>query len=414
MRRFAKPLLLILFGVETFSATYALSPGKDARTASVFYFLSGLSIALLAIGFPAARLPAFKKTDRLPAAIKMLIAGVMVYTAFIIGRYWFNLIPLDPDYADMLPVIRTMNERFIHGDWKQVYEPIQEIWQGVKPVYLPAMWAPYSIPLLLHLDIRWLSVFSLLLSFGIFLWMLRLRNQGLYPVVLICIAGMLFWWLFAADDRHGLLSLSEEGLIILYYVLLAAAIVSGNIYLIGLAVCFCMLSRYALIGWIPAFMVWLCWKQQFRAAGIFILIGIAGCALLFLLPFGFGAFERLLQLPGNYISFAGRVWNDSPEVFWLSLGLAKFFGADGTRTLHSLLLIFSFGLPLLFMLVCLYIGKFRVLNNLPLATLKLSLVFFYNFIDVPYLYLFYTSVFVSLIMVTLLTSQGFRLQRSGR
>ena len=196
--------------------------------------------------------------------MKLLIGGTMMYTAFIIGRYWFNLIPLDPDYADMLPVIRSMNERFVHGNWKEVYDPIQEIWQGVKPVYLPAMWAPYSIPLLLHMDIRWLSVFSLLLSFSIFLWVLRFRNQGLYPALLLGIAGMLFWWLFAADDRHGLLSLSEEGLIILYYVLLTAAIVSGNIYLIGLAVCFCMLSRYALIGWIPAFVVWLCWKQQFR------------------------------------------------------------------------------------------------------------------------------------------------------
>jgi hypothetical protein len=38
-----------------------------------------------------------------------------------------------------------------------------------------------------------------------------------------------------------------------------------------------------------------------------------------------------------------------------------------------------------------------MLNNVPMSILKISLVVFYNFIDVPYLYLFYTSSVVSLI-----------------
>ena len=42
-------------------------------------------------------------------------------------------------------------------------------------------------------------------------------------------------------------------------------------------------------------------------------------------------------------------------------------------------------------------------NNVPLAALKLSLVIFYCFIDVPYLYLFYTSSLVSLIILALAT-----------
>ena len=40
--------------------------------------------------------------------------------------------------------------------------------------------------------------------------------------------------------------------------------------------------------------------------------------------------------------------------------------------------------------------------NIPLAALKISLVVFYCFIDVPYQYLFYTSSFVSLIALALL------------
>jgi hypothetical protein len=105
--------------------------------------------------------------------------------------------------------------------------------------------------------------------------------------------------------------------------------------------------------------------------------------------------------------------------------------------LHRWLIGLSFGLPLPFVIFCQQYRKRRLaraahdtatraaatsatpvihtaptvpratprcaaIANIPLAGLKLSLVIFYCFIDVPYLYLFYTSSFVSLIMLVLL------------
>ena len=46
----------------------------------------------------------------------------------------------------------------------------------------------------------------------------------------------------------------------------------------------------------------------------------------------------------------------------------------------------------------------KVMENIPLAALKLSSVIFYNFIDVPYLYLFYTSSFISLLVGAVVVS----------
>ena len=40
------------------------------------------------------------------------------------------------------------------------------------------------------------------------------------------------------------------------------------------------------------------------------------------------------------------------------------------------------------------------MQNLPLVLLKVTMVIFYSFIDVPYLYLYYTSSYVSLIAIT--------------
>ena len=103
-------------------------------------------------------------------------------------------------------------------------------------------------------------------------------------------------------------------------------------------------------------------------------------------------------LPGDYIAFAGRVWKDSPDVFTAAPAFAWFFGPHRIALLHGLLLTLSFSVPLIFT----WMGRRWQRNvNLPLAALKISLVVFYCFIDVPYLYLFYTSSFVSLIIVAL-------------
>jgi hypothetical protein len=128
----------------------------------------------------------------------------------------------------------------------------------------------------------------------------------------------------------------------------------------------------------------------------------AGCFVLFFLkPVGWGTFLRLASLPGDYVAFAARVWKDSPDVFSTAPGFAWFFGPRGTGLLHRLLVAGSFGTPMLFMAFC--YRRFRAGRpaNLAVAMLKLTLVVFYCCIDVPYLYLFYTSSMVSLVVVTL-------------
>jgi hypothetical protein len=120
--------------------------------------------------------------------------------------------------------------------------------------------------------------------------------------------------------------------------------------------------------------------------------------LLFLLPVGFDTFVRLAKLPGDYVAFAGRVWKDSPDVFSTAPGFAWFFGPEHMGGLHRLLIALTFISPV----ILVFFGRRRSTANLPLAALKLGLVVFFCFIDVPYLYLFYTSSFISLIALTLL------------
>jgi hypothetical protein len=177
------------------------------------------------------------------------------------------------------------------------------------------------------------------------------------------------------------------------------ALLSEHIVFAGIAISLCMLSRYSLVGWVPAFLLFLVLRGKIKKAFVFSATGLACLVILFILPFGWELIHELAQLPGKYIPFAARVWADSPDVFSGGAGMARFFGPSHIALQHTLLISLSFAVPAGFMIVCHYVGKKIPLANIPLAALKICVVVFYNLIDVPYLYLFYTSSFISLVVV---------------
>jgi len=399
-----KKWLLAVFAAETMCATYCLKIYAFTPVFSVVYFLSGIAFAVLITSVPDIKtvLRGPMSFSAFSSWFKLLLFIATVIIAFFVSRYWFDLIPVDPDYADMLPVIKIMDQRLIAGQWKHVYDNIPEIWNGTRPIYLPAMWLPFTPAVVFNFDLRWITTICLILIFSYFIFILDFNRNKPASFFLLLIGVILFWWLTGEDEAHGFLSMSEEGIVAFYYALLVLAISSGNIVSISIVTSLCVLSRYALIGWIPAFLLYLILNQKKRELIIFVITGIICFLVLFVLPFGWRAFVQLSQLPGYYVEFAKKVWENSREVFWMSLGFAKFFGPAKAGLLHTLLVILSFISPIVFVIICFYRNKKKRVSNIALASLKISLVFFYNFIDVPYLYLFYTSSFVSLITVALL------------
>lgn len=391
------PILLTAFGVETLSCTWCLKIHGCTPVFSILYLLSGLVIAALLLRLPELRLPALTKQ---PWRKPQLRRSVVLIALVALGLYswsliWFDEYPIDVTNADMLPIIKVMCERFLAGQHSHVYDPIPAIWHGVQPIYLPAMWLPYVPAVSMGIDMRWITIGGLLFAFGTFVVLYKpsVSRSAFFPGVL---AFLLFWWI-AADNTPGIISVSEEGVVIGYYVFLVLSLVSGKPWLTAIAISLCLLSRYALVGWVPAYIVWLILEKKMKQFSILSLTGILCFVLLFLVPVGWGTVSRLAHLPGDYIYFAGRVWKDAPDVFSTAPGLAWFFGRNGTTVLHWLLISLSFIVPVVFTVFAVRRGR----HNVPLAGLKLALVVFYCFIDVPYLYLFYTSSFVSLILLAL-------------
>jgi hypothetical protein len=391
-RDFLRRWLVAVFAVETLCITYALKFPGLATVNSVLYFCCGITVAILFLFLPQIQRPAFDFPNRSRTYLK---AFLIIATGILIFYFVYSIIqdsPIDYRNADMLPVIRKMNERFLDGKWAQVYDSIPEIWNGSKPVYLPGIWLPFAPAVALHMDLRWVTATSLLVVCTLPFLLVRLTQKS---TLVLLIAAALLWWLLSENDTHGFISFSEEGVVVLYYCLLAIALATGNIYYISIAASLCMLSRYALIGWMPAFFTFLLLNRKYKQALLFSLTPLFFFLFFFIVPFGWKAFLHLMQLPSYYIDFSKRVWKDSPETFSDYIGFAKFFVPGKMRLLHTLLIGLSFIIPTGFILFCNYYKSKINLSNIALAALKISMVVFYNFIDVPYLYLFYSSTFVS-------------------
>jgi hypothetical protein len=402
VRKYLKPAILAAFAAEILCTTYFLKIPHGRDFCAILYFLSGITMGILLLYAPELKLPRVERRgwNIRPLHYRLIMVMLLALSMYTLCRFWFDEIPMDINYADMLPIIKVMGQRFASGHSREVYNVIPWIWTGVQPIYLPAMWLPFVPAVVTGIDLRWITVAGLFVSFSIFIFVYRpvWRSYGSFLIGVL--AYLLFWYIFA-DETPGVITASEEGVVIAYYVLLVLALLSGNAFLIGITTSLCMLSRYALVGWVPAFLLYLLLRRKGKQAVIFVVTGLCCFVLLFLLPVGWTTFLRLAKLPGEYVHFATLVWHDSPQVFTSGLGFAGFFGPKGVPLLHTLLITGSFVVPLAGMLFCYVRSRAAGLSNIPLAMLKISLVVFYCFIDVPYQYLFYTASFVSLLLVTL-------------
>jgi hypothetical protein len=399
-KKYLKTAFVAACLIETLCATYFLEIATAATFFSIIYFIAGITIGILILFFPQYTKNVSFSQRKYDAELffKMLLIVGVAFFLFYEAKNLFADNPIDYRNADMLPVIKTMNERFINGQWKHVYDNIPGIWGGSKPIYLPFMWLPFSAAVALNFDARWITVAALFIVFIGLINAFQFKNNKSFSFLILISSLAVLYWLFSQDDVHGFISLTEEAVIVLFYVLLALVLITENIFLISITVCLCMLSRYSVIGFVPAFLIYLLLRKKNKQLFLFVSIGVIFALGFFIIPFGWKPFIELVQLPSNYINFSKIVWQDTPEVFTAGLGFARFFIPEKIGALHYLLIALTFIVPTVVILFCHSYRKKIQFNNVPLATMKISLVIFYNFIDVPYLYLFYTSTLVSLVI----------------
>ncbi|MEL6590993.1 MAG: hypothetical protein AAFP02_11150 [Bacteroidota bacterium] len=368
------------------------------------YFILGLLIALWPL-LPTSKRVSFGSSHR---------GFVWPFTGLIgatIGYYFFELwthskeiiakYAIDYHVADMLPVIQKQAERFLNNG--PVYDIIPEIWGGMPPIYFPAFWAPFTLPMILGYDIRWATVFLLLGSMLIACApVLRLRRT--HFLFFLPLIPMYFIMEAIWVEKVFMVRLTQEGVAVFYYLLLGFAIWRRIPWLEGIAIGLCLLSRYALIPWLLVYGVYALFFRSRRELITVVGIPSAMVLFLFLIPYGFERWDFFFNHPGKYKAYAERLWIKDVLFYERTLGLAKYFSQEMVIWQNRLHLGLTFAAPA----AMLAAGWKRLRKPIEypqlhafflLCSLKLSLVMFYNFIVVPVYYLFYVNTFLSVLIV---------------
>ncbi len=390
----------LLFGIvllEIICHTLFINIGLE-EFISMSYLFAGIAIGIMP--FLKTKDQSIKWVNQIfdfklitPIAFSLFLTTIVF--AIIKSYLDFQSHPLDYTQADMLPIIQIMCNRLINGE--AVYAIIPEIWDGMTPIYLPAMWFPYIPSVLFDFDPRWISLIALFASAGLVVSLAKNHlSKQLKALVYLSISTLLLGIMIG---DFSLIRHTEEPVVIFYYTLLGYAILNQNKTLLIIALSLCFLSRYALIFWAIMYAIYYFFKIDKKEA-IKIFIGTAILSALIMWFFeGFENLDVFIGLKDNYIeALPENKWKYRPLIND-GLGIAKFFTYESLSTLHSLHFYSAIIIPL-FLLMIGFKNKTIINHRLfGWASLKLSLVFFFNLLIIPYAYLFYSSTILSLLFL---------------
>lgn len=366
------------------------------KLASWGYFLSGILISAVVL-IPVNKITTQNHTSTFRHSKYLFAGGVIVLFGICcptVARH-FHEHPIDYKVADMLPIMQIMTERFLGG--ANPYEVIPEIWDGMQPIYLPAMWLPFVFADLIAIDMRWVSyLFIVLGCLSLVLVGRKHHKTNIWTNLTLIPLALLVYSIVVVDIR--LLVHSEEGIVIAYYLLLAAGLYYRSFATIVIALALCMMSRYSLAIWAVMFVMYVYYYHT-KSRALSLVLYSSGLALfLLVISRGILHMDVFASLSGDYlrdIQADEHKWKFLPTINE-SLGFAKFFKYEELPWLHNLFMVLAFIVPF----ACL-LGYHKLRERINqrffnLASLKLSLVFFYNFLILPVQYLFYTSTFLSI------------------
>lgn len=372
-------LLFVALMAEVLSSTFWLEI-MSINACRWIHFLSGVIIG----GCILVKTNSNAPVSLVHKSVNYLILMSLTLWIGLRLTHLFELNPLDFTQADMLPVIEVMARRFTQ--FQPVYQLIPEIWDGVMPVYLPSLWLPFVPAVVLGFDLRWITTFFILA--GLFSLFAKLR-PGKFSLMVWIPVGL--WFDFILYNKTETLVLSEEGVVYGYFIVLALVLYLRSYFWIGVILACCLLSRYSIAFLTVAIMVCFYLYENVKYFKR-VLTGAAATGLI-LITLG-GAWTQLIQfirLPGQYIKNLETNPEKYQEVMNNALGFVPWMPSLDYPLIYWIMLL---------TLVVVAILTVYLYKKLPgpfvlLAGLKFTVLFFYHFILIPYPYLFYTSVWLS-------------------
>ncbi len=340
---------------------------------------------------------------KMARGIPLSIAAVYgVFYAYRLLKPLFEQVPIKVSNSDIIPQIQRFCKEFLAGRFP--YTPFDDFGYRMSPTYLPAQWMPYLPMDLLKIDPRMLTFSIFALIYGVFAAKMIQNNTNLIKAILL-LAMPIFLISEVNDYESPVWSLTVEQLIMGYYLLLGISLTTESRPFQVFAIVLCLMSRFALVFWLPLFVFMLWTKQGTRATLTYCAWIFAGCAVLYV-PFLVIDPYIFTNAQAYYDLATERCWTETkPAPIYHGLAFTIYFFEKAGKKIQLIaelkktLFLITPSVSILFGLIW---WRFKDKMDMPLfaiCTLKISLTIFYAFIKIPFSYLYVTPIIMSSVIL---------------
>ncbi len=327
--------------------------------------------------------------------------------------------PININQSDIIPFIdEVFVNRFLKGEY------VYSIYSGFNygtftPGYLPFHWGPFVLSKLINLNFQWVSVIAFLIAcFFYLIYLIKNIINKTWLLIHLSLPFLLLYIIYYTSGGSAVQSI--EVMVMAYYLLLSITLFSDNVIVKSIGLLLPMLSRYSFLFWVPIYFYNL-FKTNFKIFIWVSLILLSLVFILFVIPFVIPNPQILLNMNSNYITSTVEEWNgqswqaptDRPFQLFQGIGFASWFYTFANGTLvQKIELTKTFMLVIsassMFIILGLYHKVRMVINEklFSLLALKVMLTLFYAFIIIPYDYLNWVPLMVSIVILSRINYQN--------
>lgn len=394
-------LLLILCFLELGLMTFWRGALGNPRSA-IAYFGVQILIAVLPLLMVLPRFnPRWRPFHTLSRLKGMIILAICVGIGAILLRELYVGSPDFAKYSDVIPQVQHLSGRFLHFEYP--YQVIKFDTYDMTPTYLPTHWLPYCLSELTHIDPRWVSFLVFALAWIYMLPLLLKSGISQWMSILLMIMPLMV--VSAVKDHDpDTWRLTVELLIAGYYLFLGLSILGENVWFQRIALVLCLLSRFSLVFWLPIYAFVYYNKHGLKKTAYHAGVVALACAVLYV-PFLIKDPHQFATAQTYYNNATVGEWSrgDHPYHLYNGLGLAQLYFERFQHDLMQGILAMRktlFAVMAVIMLLSAgfyYKKKGQIDETLFLiCALKLSLAFFYAFVQIPYSYLYLVPMMITI------------------
>jgi hypothetical protein len=404
-------LALVLLGVllQFFVMSYGREELRYLKWPSLWFLggiIAGLTTMVFSFNHVSVKDPYSKHNS---VVLNVIFIGFALITlSYLIPIFLNN--PPNPLQSDVIPTIQIMTQRLMHGQYP--YHPVEFPGWSYIPSYLTMHYLPFIQAEMLSIDYRTWAYLIFVIVLVLFVQNLKKSEniiESLWNIMLIILPFIFVIKILEYDA--SIFQYSVELLDVAYYLFLVYSLFSKSIYLRAFAIGLCILSRYGIVLWIPAYALIYYWEEGRKKTMLLSGLVLGMIFLLYVLPFMVK--DPLVFFKGinSYDQMAVGQWSDVPSwyahvgkpyVLTQGLGFAiyfyEFLNGDllgKIKTLKLIHILASLAVTVFTILVYHFKSeKIKDINIYLMGSFGLFLTVFYNFVFTPYSYLFLVPFFV--------------------